>query len=146
MRLANNESDAKRRHLQRNLGAKVERVVHNALPNRLRLCRLMSCAVGDEQTSSSEKPIHLGAVLSSPCDFAAIRLRTRPAVTCYRCAFSNCFLTSPFSWRTSFSWLWRSGSWDFCGFGWWLLCLPCQRSGPGCFASPILNSRVFSSC
>ena len=77
-----------------------------------------------------EKPIHLLAALSSA----------------YLWSFSSCFLTSPFSWRTSLSWLWRSGSWDFCGFGWWPLCLPCQYSGPGCFASPILSSRAFSSC
>jgi hypothetical protein len=29
--------------------------------NQLRRCRLMSCAFGDEQTSSLEKPIHLAA-------------------------------------------------------------------------------------
>jgi hypothetical protein len=38
----------------------VERVVLNALAE-LRLCRLITCAVGDKP-SSSEKPIHLETI------------------------------------------------------------------------------------
>ena len=108
----------------------VERVVLNALANQLRLCRRVSCPLARSRNRLQEKPIHLLAALSSA----------------YLWSFSSCFLTAPFSWRTSLSWLWRSGSWDFCGFGWWPLCLPCRYSGPGCFASPIFNSRAFSSC
>ncbi len=94
---------------------------------------------------------------ADPPESSFLQWAVSPAATCphsslllpvwdYRCAFSSCRCTCFFSLRTSVNWLWRSGSWDFCGLGWWLLCLPCQYSGPGCFASPILNSSAFSSC
>src|SRR5436305_6374873 len=47
---------------QRVAESEVERVVSNALPKQMRLCRLICCAFGDKtDTSSSEKPTHPGA-------------------------------------------------------------------------------------
>jgi len=145
MRLAKNESDARTHPTPNSEGVRESSTSRtrragsakrwNALHSTRGLINCGSAAGYLESLAKSrnrlqEKPIHLRTLFSSA----------------YLWSFSNCFLTLPFSWRTSLSWLWRSGSWDFCGFGWWPLCLPCRYSGPGCFASPICSSRAFSSC
>src|SRR5260370_20013032 len=110
MRIASNESDARTRHLQQNLGAKVERVVINALvkptvaltPDVLRLRRRTEIVFGEANPPSL--PWAVNSAATSPHSSLLL------LVWDYRCAFSSCRCTCFFSLRTSVNWLWRSGN------------------------------------
>src|SRR5260370_24906212 len=100
MRIASNESDARTRHLQQNLGAKVERVVINALvkptvaltSDVLRLRRRTEIVFGEADPPSL--PWAVNSAATSPHSILLL------LVWDYRFDFSSCRCLGSFSLST----------------------------------------------